>query len=40
MHTALLPSPVGPLYVAVEGGYLTQLYTNGRDAGPWPNSRR
>src|SRR5262245_36591097 len=34
MHAGLLPSPVGPLYVAVEDGYLTQLYTNGRGAEP------
>ena len=36
MHAALIPSPVGPLYVAVEDGYLTHLYTNGSGAGPAP----
>jgi methylated-DNA-[protein]-cysteine S-methyltransferase len=38
MHTALLTSPVGPLYVAVEDGCLTQLFTNGRNAGPPPET--
>jgi methylated-DNA-[protein]-cysteine S-methyltransferase len=27
MHSALLPSPVGPLHVEVEDGHLTALYT-------------
>ncbi len=27
MHSALLPSPIGPLYVEVEDGHLTALYT-------------
>lgn len=27
MHSALLPSPIGPLYVAVEDGKLAALYT-------------
>jgi methylated-DNA-[protein]-cysteine S-methyltransferase len=27
MHTALLPSPVGPLYVELEAGRLSALYT-------------
>jgi len=29
MHAALLPSPIGPLYVEVEDGRLTRLYTDG-----------
>lgn len=27
MHAALVPSPVGPLYIEVEDGHLTRLYT-------------
>jgi methylated-DNA-[protein]-cysteine S-methyltransferase len=34
MHAALLPSPVGPLYVALDGEHLTHLYTNGHGAEP------
>lgn len=29
MHSALLPSPIGPLYVEAEGDALTRLYTDG-----------
>jgi methylated-DNA-[protein]-cysteine S-methyltransferase len=29
MHAALLPSPIGPLYVEAEGDALTRLYTDG-----------
>jgi methylated-DNA-[protein]-cysteine S-methyltransferase len=32
MHAALLHSPVGPLYVALDGGFLTHLDTNGHGA--------
>jgi methylated-DNA-[protein]-cysteine S-methyltransferase len=34
MPAALIPSPVGPLYVAVEEGFVTELYTNGSGARP------
>jgi methylated-DNA-[protein]-cysteine S-methyltransferase len=29
MHSAFLPSPIGPLYVESDGDALTALYTNG-----------
>jgi methylated-DNA-[protein]-cysteine S-methyltransferase len=29
MHTALIPSPIGPLYAEIEGDALTRLYTDG-----------
>jgi methylated-DNA-[protein]-cysteine S-methyltransferase len=29
MHSALLPSPIGPLYVAADEAGLTKLYTDG-----------
>jgi methylated-DNA-[protein]-cysteine S-methyltransferase len=29
MHAALIPSPIGPLYVEAEDGRLTRLYTDG-----------
>ena len=29
MHSALLPSPIGPLYVEADGHGLTKLYTDG-----------
>jgi methylated-DNA-[protein]-cysteine S-methyltransferase len=29
MHSALLPSPIGPLYVEADGDALTRLYTDG-----------
>jgi len=38
MHTALLPSPIGPIFVEGDERGLTRLYTNGHrlhaDAGP------
>jgi methylated-DNA-[protein]-cysteine S-methyltransferase len=38
MHSALLPSPIGPLYVEADEHGLTKLYTDGHrlhaDAGP------
>jgi len=35
MHAALLPSPIGPLYVEADEGMLTRLYTNPQhSAGP------
>jgi methylated-DNA-[protein]-cysteine S-methyltransferase len=34
MHAALLPSPLGPLYVEAQDGRITRLETNGRDAPP------
>src|SRR6188472_1839970 len=32
MHSALIPSPIGPLYVEAEDGRLTRLYTDGHPA--------
>jgi methylated-DNA-[protein]-cysteine S-methyltransferase len=32
MHSALIPSPIGPLYVEAENGRLTRLYTDGHPA--------
>jgi len=32
MHAALIPSPIGPLYVEAEDGRLTRLYTDGHPA--------
>ena len=29
MHSALLPTPIGPLYVEAEGDAITRLYTDG-----------
>lgn len=29
MHAALIPSPIGPIYVERDGAGLTKLYTNG-----------
>jgi methylated-DNA-[protein]-cysteine S-methyltransferase len=34
MYAALLPSAIGPLYVALEGERLTHLYTRGHSAQP------
>ena len=32
MHSALIPSPIGPLYVEAENDRLTRLYTDGHPA--------
>jgi methylated-DNA-[protein]-cysteine S-methyltransferase len=40
MHAALLPSPIGPLYVALDGERLTHLYTNGHGAEPGAGDAR
>jgi methylated-DNA-[protein]-cysteine S-methyltransferase len=34
MYAARIPSPIGPLYAEAEGGRLTRLETNGREAPP------